>query len=137
VANVRSLTLAAAAGYVAATIAAVVTILLWTQNLETIAVGFLDPVFMLPGLIAYVVASAIRRCNNWRTPLYWVLVTPWPLFCFSVALFPSPGARADGADQLALAFAIPAVASCVVCYLVLLVWHRTGRSKQVADRDGI
>lgn len=133
----RSPVLAAVAGYVAATIAAVATILLWTHNLETIAVGLLDPIAVLPGLVAYVVASAIPRCADWRTLLYWVLVSPWPLYCLSVALFPSPGVKADGADQWALAFAIPAAASCVVCYFVLLIWHRTRRCAPVSDRGGI
>ena len=132
----RSMILAAVVAYIAATFAAVATILLWTHSLEAIAVGLLDPIFVLPGLIAYVLASAFPRTGAWRTPLYWVFVLPWPLFCFFVALFPSPGARADGADQWALAFAIPAVASCVVCYLVLSLWHRAGRSTRFADRDG-
>jgi hypothetical protein len=118
-ASTRSLISAAISSYIAATFAAVAVILLWTHDLETIAVGFVDPICVLPGLIAYVLATAIPRYRDWRTLMYWVLALPWPLVCFAGAVFATPGARAEGADEWALAFAIPAAVSCVACFLVL------------------
>jgi hypothetical protein len=116
--NVRSLILAAVVSYVAATVAAVATILLWTLNLETISVGLLGPIFMLPGLIAYMVASAIPRFGNWRTLLYWVLVSPWPLYVSPSHYFLrlAPARTGQTSWQLLSQFRLWRLASCVTLY---------------------
>lgn len=132
----RSLILAAVAGYGGATMAAIAAILLWTRDFETIGFGLFAPIFVFPGLVAFCVATAFPRCRRWRSALYWLLVSPFPLYFFVVALFASPHAMAEGADEMALAFAIPAAASCVACYSALQLWPRTNRCTGVANRGG-
>ena len=131
----RTVIKAAVAGYVVATIAAVAAILFWSYDIETIGAGLLVPIFILPGLIAYSVATVFPRFRDWRSPSYWLLAAPFPLYCFAVALFASPHARADGADEWALAFAIPALAACVACYSVMYAWSRHGAWGATANHD--
>ena len=106
--------------YVVATIAAVITILLWTWDFEVIGLGLLVPLMMTPAMLGFAIAANSMRSDRWCHLVYLALALPMPIYFFSVAMFPSQGAASDGADQMALACLIPLLASSVCGYAVLM-----------------
>src|SRR5688500_5374690 len=102
--------------YAAATCAAFVVILSWTQDAETIGIGLLAPLLAVPAIVGHVVTSICTTSRRWRRALYWILATPMPLYLLSVALFPSEAARSDASDQWAVAFLLPLLAAGIVGY---------------------
>ncbi|MCA9011763.1 MAG: hypothetical protein KDB01_18545 [Planctomycetaceae bacterium] len=115
----RSALVHIAVSYAVATCVAVTAICLWTLSLETIAAGLLVPVALIPAIAGFAIASCTSRTSGTPHVLYVILASPVPLFLLWTTLFPSEGARRDGADQWALAFFIPMVAAAVGGYLVL------------------
>ena len=111
--------LAVAAAYTAATCAAVIVILLWTQALETLAAGLLIPMFVIPALTGHAFVSAWSRFNSWRRAVYLALLLPILVFLLWEAVMPSQGARNDASDQCALAILLPLAAAGIVGLVTL------------------
>ncbi len=111
--------IAVAAAYTAATCAAALAILLWTQDFETLGAGLLVPLFAAPAIGGYALSAAGPRFRRWRRLVYLALVLPVPLYLLWIALCPSEAARMDAADQWALAFLIPLIAAGMAGFLTL------------------
>lgn len=110
--------------YGVATIASVVTILLLTQDIETIGVGFLMPLFTLPAIILQVLLKISGFSIKVYHITFWILFLPMPLWMLWIAFSPTPGAQSDGADQLATLLAIPLLTAGTAAYLVSLFWRK-------------
>jgi hypothetical protein len=73
--------------YAIATAVCVVTIFAWLQDWETIGIGFIIPLFILPAIIAYVLCSA--WAGRFRHAAYSLLALPLPLWCLYTSFFSS------------------------------------------------
>ncbi|MFO0927710.1 MAG: hypothetical protein U0736_11840 [Gemmataceae bacterium] len=122
--TVLRVSLAVVSAYAAATAAAVLTLLLWSGSLETIGVGLLVPLGVAFALLGYALTLAWPGGGRWSRVLYLVLVLPLLVVFGWVVLFPSAGASADGADQMALALLLPLVAAGVAGFVTLELWQR-------------
>lgn len=113
--------------YAIATVASVVATLLHTRLVEAIGIGVLVPLFVLPAIAVYVFLTAAHFSARIRHASYWLLFLPVPLMMLPVMLFPSEGARSDGADQMALIFMIPTLSAGGMAFLAEYFWRPTKR----------
>lgn len=101
-----------------ATISSVIAAVIWEgADGEMVGLGLLVLPFLLPALVAYVLASAIWPRRRIRHVAFWILLLAAMGLFVPTALFPSAGASGDGVDELALAFLVPLTAGGLLTYV--------------------
>ena len=108
----------AVALYAVATACSVAVFQAMTMRWETVAAAFAVPLLALPAIAAFAVCAHWGWTRRYAAIVYCALLLAVLGPLLWVACFPSPGAAADGADQMAWAVASPLLAAGIATLLV-------------------
>lgn len=97
-----------------ATLASCLTVLAWTEfDWETLGLGMMIPLFILPAMIGYALTSLIPRLRPWRNAAYFMGVVPW-IAGMLWAAFTAPEGR-----ELAMLFVNGLVVASIAAFFAL------------------
>lgn len=103
--------------YAVATLCSVAVFQAMTMRWETVAAAFAVPLLALPAIVAYAVCAHWGRARRFAPAVYCALLLAVLGPLLWAACFPSLGAAADGADQMAWAIAFPLLAAGITALL--------------------
>lgn len=106
----------------AAALASTLTILLWSLDAETIGLGLLVPLFLLPSIAGYLLARTLRPATRYRHVAY---VVPWGalLAWFTLgAILESQAEVSDTGGEMGALLAVLLATSGAAALVTLVHW---------------